>query len=433
MGGSKTTVQTQGTTTQPVPQQMIDNGAAITGAAMNTYFDPASKYKSYTPGNSDYQKFQEVGAATTGQLNDLNGKGGAAQTNYQNAESAYQPYFDQAKDTATSAYDNNHAQQANGPNYSQQSLDQFMNPYLSSVTQAGANQLQNAFNISQSQTADQAAKAGAFGGARQGVQAAEQTRNFGDTYSKFIADSLNTGFQNAQNQYNTNFNQGLQTTQANNAAAGQNFNQGNTLAQTLQGLGQASTNNQLAVGQANQQLGNVWTAQDQAQKDNSYNKGYLDQRDWPMQIYGQLSSINAGQPYTHTSTTNGTSSQSQSGGWLGPALSFGGQAMSMMSDERAKEDIAEHDAEETLGAFAKIRPKTYRYKDEVIDAHPGLTRPGQRTGFMVQDAERAFRGSVGRTTPDGFKTVDVGDMLGKLVTAVHGLEKRTRGLKQRTA
>jgi hypothetical protein len=47
--------------------------------------------------------------------------------------------------------------------------------------------------------------------------------------------------------------------------------------------------------------------------------------------------------------------------------------------------------------------------------------------------EGAFGREMGPETEDGLKTVDIPNVLGELVAAVHALEKRTRGLRERTA
>jgi hypothetical protein len=140
-----------------------------------------------------------------------------------------------------------------------------------------------------------------------------------------------------------------------------------------------------------------------------------------LEVYERLAGINAMQPVNRTST----STTSQSGGWLGPAISAGGTvAGAMISDERAKENVETPDAEGVLSAFSKIPPKSYEYKSEVRARHPDLTAPGRRTGFMVQDYERAF-GTKAREV-DGIKTVDIPEIMGRLVVAVGALEKRTR-------
>jgi Chaperone of endosialidase len=419
MGGTtnNTTTTNAATTTSQIPEEIRARGSQITNAAMNTYFDPAQKYQAFTPSNTNYAQDQAVGAATTGQLNDKNNLTGSTAQSFNDAANNYQPYYGAAGQVAGSSY-------TNGPNYNSAAIQQFQNPYQQQVIDAGVGQIGRDLTSQMQSNADAAAQAGAFGGARHGVIDGMSQQTSALALQNYIANQESAGFQNAQTQFNTNQNQ----TQAANA-------QNQSLATTLAGIGSGQSNQAIAAGNANLNLGNVNTAQDQAQKTNAFTDGYQMQQQYPMDIYSQLAAMNAMQPINRTTTSTGSSSGTSdtSGGWLGPALSAGGSVVSaavpflMGSDERAKEDIEDVDPEEVLGAFSKIPAKSYRYKDEVLDSHPELTRPGRRTGFMAQDAERAFGRSMGPEI-DGIKTVDVSQMLGELMVAVHGLEKRTRRL-----
>lgn len=91
-----------------------------------------------------------------------------------------------------------------------------------------------------------------------------------------------------------------------------------------------------------------------------------------------------------------------------------GKAVMMMSDEDLKEDRHASDGEQVLAAFRAMPVDDYRYKDDA-QAEYGL--PERRTGPMAQDWAQLFEG-------DG-ETIDVGDYLGKLASAVKALEART--------
>jgi hypothetical protein len=411
MGSSKTTVQNSGTTTQEIPAEIRQRGSQITNAAMSTYFDPAQKYQAFTPSNDHYAEDQQVGQATTGQLNDKNNLTGSTAHSLNDAATNYQPYYGAAGQVAGSSY-------TSGPNYNSSSVAQFQNPWNQQVIDAGTGQIQRDMQSQMQANGDAAARAGAFGGARHGVIDANTQRDAGTTLANFIGQQEQAGFNNAQNQFNTNQTQ----TQAANA-------QNQSLATTLANLGSGQSNQAIAAGNANLNLGNINTAQDQAQKTNAFTNGYQMQQQYPMDVYSQLAAMNAMQPVNRTSTTTGTGTTSQSGGWIGPAISAAGTLLAA-SDERVKEDIEDVDPEEVLGAFSKIPAKSYKYKDDVLDSHPELARPGHRIGFMAQDAERAFGRRVGPDV-DGIKTIDVSQMLGELMVAVHGLEKRTRRLAPR--
>lgn len=425
--GGKTTVQNSGTTESKVeiPQEIRDRGTKITEAAMGTYFDPAKQYQPYNA-----QKYAAVGKATTAPLSGLHQKAAANATA---AGSSYQPYIQRADATATAATSNNPASTMAGPDFTSAAIQKFMNPYQQGVIDIGVRQIGD--NLTQQRLADQtrAAQAGAFGGARHGVIDAQAQQTAAQTMSDFVGSQLAQGYDKAVGQYNTNFGQEAQATQINNAAMGQNWQQEMSLAQILANLGQQRQAQQIAASDQQAKIGEIFRSQRQLERDNAYNKGYLDHRGYPLDVYERLAAMNAMQPTnrTSTSTTQGTSTQSSPGSWIGPALGAAGNIAYAFSDERTKTDIEDRDPEDVLGAFAKVKPKTYRYTDEAMDAAPDLTKPGERRGFTAQDLEAAFKRPSGPTVA-GYKTVDYGNLIGDLVAAVHGIEKRTRKLKAGT-
>jgi hypothetical protein len=60
------------------------------------------------------------------------------------------------------------------------------------------------------------AKAGAYGGSRQAIMDSETNRNLGTNLASITGTGYNTAFNNAQNQFNTEQNFGLQAQNANN-------------------------------------------------------------------------------------------------------------------------------------------------------------------------------------------------------------------------
>jgi hypothetical protein len=415
MGAGKTS--TSQTTKTEIPAEIRERGTTISNAAMKTYFDPSKKYEPYK-----YNKYAQVGKDTTAQLNSYHTQAGAG---YTDAKTNYQPYIDRADTAATGAYTANNADQVDGPNFTQANVERFMNPFSSLVIDQGLSDISRGLNTQRLENQSRAAGAGAFGGARHGVVDAESQRTAADTAQRFVGEQLNTGYDKAVNQYNTDYGQGLQATTLNNAAKAQNFSQGTAYSDLLAKLGLQTQQQGLAAADGLLKFGNTKMAQEQAQKDNAYEKGYQDKRNYPMDIYERLAGINAMQPVNRTSTSTGT--QSQSGGWIGPAIGAAGTIIA--SDERAKESIEDVDPETVLGAFAQVTPKSYTYKREARETLPELTKPGRRTGFMAQDMERAF-GRPSGPEVKGIKTVDLGEVMGNLVAAVHGLERRTRALKR---
>jgi hypothetical protein len=262
-----------------------------------------------------------------------------------------------------------------------------------------------------------AAAAGGFGGGRHGVVDAVTTGNVTSDLNNRIA-ALRSG--NFDNSVNNIFRENAAT----NAAAGQNYNQGMGYAGQMANLGQMGVNNLTAGNNAAFALTNTLQGLNQGAFDRTAAEN-LKTQTMPYDFLQRQAAINAGSPYTQIST----STQQQPNNTLGTALYAAGSIAPMfMSDERAKENISDLNPESVLGAFAEIPTKSYDYKPE-FQTSP-MAGPGRRDGFMAQDYEKAF-GSPSREI-DGVKTIDVPQLLGRVVTAIKGLEARTRPLKRRT-
>lgn len=376
MGGSKEKTQQQQTT--EIPAEIRNRGSQITTGAMNQYGPQSTPY--------NYQDYAQQGKDRTGQLNEFHDQGGAAVTG---AQTSYQPYMTEAADTTRGAF-----AKTSGQGYADD-VQQYMNPFESGVL----GNMDYDRDVSLNSYKDNVAKSSAFGNDRRAIGEAE----IYGANDRNKAQMRYAGYNDAVGQHNTAFNQGI------------------TTANTLADLGTTTQTNQLRGAEAADQHGNLITAQQQAEKDAA--KGAYED---PLAYSERLAAINAMQPVNRTSTSTGTSSTS--GGWLGPALGAAGQAAAFASDERLKEDIADVDPEAVLGAFSSIPTKTYKYTDDAREHFPDLTADGERTGFMAQDYEKAFDGD-GVKDLDGVKIMDVPNVVGKLVVAINGLEKRTRNLK----
>jgi len=162
----------------------------------------------------------------------------------------------------------------------------YMNPYLQyslAPQLAEANRMYDMSGVAQQSKATQA---GAFGGSREAIMAAENERNRNMGLSSIIGQGYNTAFTNAQNQYNQN----LQ-----NQLAG--FGLANTAAGNLGNLGQTQFGQQqAALGMQNQ-----FGAQQQQQQQNILNQQYQDflaQRQDPYTKLSFLQNMTSGIPLT---------------------------------------------------------------------------------------------------------------------------------------
>jgi hypothetical protein len=102
---------------------------------------------------------------------------------------AYKPYIDKANELMT---------QAGTAKYDPNAVTEYMNPYQKEVTQNAIAEMNRQAAIQQQGVSAQAAKAGAFGGSRFGVQQAELGRNLADVQSSRIMQDYSQNYSQAQ-------------------------------------------------------------------------------------------------------------------------------------------------------------------------------------------------------------------------------------------
>jgi len=103
----------------------------------------------------------------------------------------------------------------------------YMSPYMQNVVDIQKREAERQSGIQGTQQQAQAAQAGAFGGSRDAIQRAERERNLGTQMNDIQAQGLQSAYQAAQNQYNTEQNRNL-------AGISTMANLGNTQQQTEQ-------------------------------------------------------------------------------------------------------------------------------------------------------------------------------------------------------
>ena len=165
------------------------------------------------------------------------------------------------------------ARQAN-PYGFQNQVGGYMNPYLQYSLAPQLAEANRQYDISGTNQQSAATQAGAFGGSREAIMAAENERNRNMGLQSIVGQGYNTAFQNAQQQYNQN----LQ-----NQLAG--FNTAGQAATTLGQLGQ----NQYAQQTGNINLQNALGTQQQQQQQNVLSQQYQDYLAQKQNPYNQLS------------------------------------------------------------------------------------------------------------------------------------------------
>jgi len=182
-------------------------------------------------------------------------------------------------------------------------MQQYMSPYIEQVVNRQQANLARNSQIASTQNAAQAAKAGAFGGSRFGVQEGmrqgELSRQQGDT----AAQGYQNAFQNAQQAQQFRANLGLQGMQQGLGALGiglQGYGQGIQGAQALGQLGQTQFGQQKDIINALQTAGGQQQGLQQQYLTQQY-QDYLDKQGYGPKQLAFMSDMLRGLPLTQTS------------------------------------------------------------------------------------------------------------------------------------
>lgn len=164
-----------------------------------------------------------------------------------------------------------------GQTFDQNAAQQYMNPYMQSVVDIQKREAQRQSDVQGTQQQAQATQAGAFGGSRDAIMRAERERNLGMQMNDIQAQGSQAAYTNAQNQFNTQRQMGLQGYAA-LGSQGQNL-----YGQTTGNLG----------------LQNQYGTQQQQQTQNLLNVGqqnYTNEQNYPYKQVGFMSDIVRGAP-----------------------------------------------------------------------------------------------------------------------------------------
>ena len=160
----------------------------------------------------------------------------------------------------------------------------YMNPYLQMSLAPQIAEANRQYDITGSAARGQATQAGAFGGSRQALMAAENERNRNMALQNIVGQGYNNAFASAQQQYNQN----LQNQLAGYGMAGQAAGQ-------LGQLGQQQYGQQMGINQLQSQLGAQQQAQQQRALDTAY-QDFLTQKNYPYQQLSYMANLVRGTP-----------------------------------------------------------------------------------------------------------------------------------------
>ena len=167
----------------------------------------------------------------------------------------------------------------------------YMNPYLQMSLAPQLAEANRNYDISGVNQQARATQAGAFGGSREAIMAAENERNRNTGLNSIIGQGYNTAFTNAQQQYNQNLQNQLQGYGLLGSAA-------NSLGQ----LGQNQYSQNMGINQLQAQYGGQQQAQMQKGLDTSY-QDFLNQQNYPYKQLGFMSDLLRGTPTGSSSVT----------------------------------------------------------------------------------------------------------------------------------
>ena len=182
----------------------------------------------------------------------------------------------------------NYAMQATDPNVTQA----YMNPYLQASLNPQLAEIQRQYDITGSKEMGDATRAGAFGGSREAIMAAENQRNKNTAMNQAIGQGYNNAFQQAQQAQQFGANLGLQ-----------GLGQGASAANTLGALGGQQLAAQQGIASAQMTAGGA----EQQQQQNIINQAiqnYATAQQYPQQQLSFMNAMLRGLPTQSTTTQN---------------------------------------------------------------------------------------------------------------------------------
>ena len=264
---------------KPYVEELLGSAQGLTDINQNPYMQyMGDRVAQFMP--LQQQAYENAGLMqTSGQLKDATALAGQAGLGALNTQYTYKPSsFDAA--TAKS----------------------MMNPYMENVVARQQQDAQRQAQIAGQAQQAQAARSGAFGGSGDYLMRAQAAGNLARQKGDIQAQGLNNAYNQAMQQYNTQYQQnaqqqqygaglGLQGLQTANTAAGNLANIGNT--QYQQNMGILGMQNQFG-GQQQQQVQNVL---------NNQYQDYLNAQNYPYKQLGFMSDMLRGLPLTQQSST----------------------------------------------------------------------------------------------------------------------------------
>jgi hypothetical protein len=202
---------------------------------------------------------------------------------------------------------------------------QYMDPYMQNVVDIQQREAQRQADIARTQSNATAVKSGAFGGSRQAIVDAEAARNLATQKGDIQARGLQDAYSRAQQQFNTEQALGEASRQYGAGLGLKGLETALSGASQLGGLGATQFGQQKDILTAQQGVGAMQQAQEQAKLSQGY-EDFLAKQKYPYQQLEFMSNIMRGTPYG-TTTSMYSPGPSTASTLLGAGTSLAGAAL----------------------------------------------------------------------------------------------------------
>ena len=284
---------------RPYVEDLLGQAQAVTDVNANPYMQyMGDRVAQFTP--LQQQAFENAGLMQTApQLGDATALAGQAGLGALNTQYTYSPSSFTSKD-----------------------FNAISNPYMQSVVERQQQDATRQAAIAGQAQQAQAARSGAFGGSGDYLLRGQAAGNLARQKGDIQAMGLNNAYNQAMQQYNTQYQQNAQQQQYGAGLGLQGLQTAGTMANTLGTLGNTQYNQNMGINQMQNQMG----GQQQQQVQNVLNTQYgdfLNYQNYPYKQMGFMSDMLRGLPLTQQSTSiygQAPSMMSQVAGLGGAAL-----------------------------------------------------------------------------------------------------------------
>ena len=311
---------------KPYVEELLGNAQGLTDPNQSPYMQyMGDRVAQFTP--LQQQAYENAGLMqTSGQLQDATALAGQAGLGALNTQYTFRP-----------------------SDFSSANIQGMMNPYMQNVVDIQQREAQRQADIAATQQQANATKAGAFGGGRDAIMRAEAARNLALQKSDIQAQGLNNAYNQAMQQFNTQYQQNAQQQQFGAGLGLQGLQTANQAATNLGNLGNTQYNQNMGILGIQNQFGGQQQQQVQNVLNNQY-QDYLNAQNYPYKQMGFMSDMLRGLPLTQQSST--VYQQPPSMVQQAAGLALTGKAVGAFAHGGAVEDVEYRDKPAGLADLA---------------------------------------------------------------------------------